>query len=69
MEAREPAVIEGTGEKSMYSVDQHDRTLYFADLEMDDNEGTLEEALQNYQGQRVRVTSQVTDHSMGGSHA
>jgi hypothetical protein len=48
MEAREPTVIEGKVHMFMYSLDQHDQTLYFADVEMDDNEGTLEEVLQNY---------------------
>jgi hypothetical protein len=38
-------------------------------VEMDDNEGTLEEVLQNDQGQRVRVTIEVIDHGMGGNHA
>jgi hypothetical protein len=57
----EPTIIEGNVHMVMYSLDQHDRTLYFADVEMDDNEGTLEEVLQGEQGRRVRITIEVID--------
>jgi hypothetical protein len=66
VEAREPTVIEGHVHMFMYSLDQHDRTLYVADVEMDDNEGTLEEVLQGYQGQRVRIIIEVINKANEG---
>jgi hypothetical protein len=34
------------------------------DVELDDNEGTLEEFLQDYQGRRVRLTSEELDENL-----